>query len=93
MLAQRGRPLAKVRPRRYRRLWPLVSEYGPQDRTRFEEELVLVEQSCASWNAATSGIGTCRDLMCARVPKSLDLRAGSKPHGSPPSEIFRQLPN
>jgi hypothetical protein len=45
MLAQRGRPLAKgFALVDIAAIWPLVSEYGPHDRTRFEEELVLVEQ-------------------------------------------------
>ena len=45
MLAQRSRPLAKgFTLADIAAVWPLVSEYSPQDRTRFEEELVLVEQ-------------------------------------------------
>jgi DNA repair exonuclease SbcCD ATPase subunit len=45
MLAQRNRPPAKgFTLVDIAAVWPLVSEYAPQDRTRFEEELALVEQ-------------------------------------------------
>ena len=45
MLAQRSRPPAKgFTLVDIASVWPLVGEHSPQDRTRFEEELALVEQ-------------------------------------------------